>query len=54
MMLGSCLTQLPGPLKVNSPRWVGKSVWRGRDSENISVETLALQHYETLGFKGSA
>jgi fanconi-associated nuclease 1 len=32
--------------------WTGKSVWVGNDSENVNVETLALQHYEKLGFKG--
>ncbi|KAG9013848.1 hypothetical protein FRB94_004227 [Tulasnella sp. JGI-2019a] len=29
----------------------GKSVWKGRDGE-VSVEQLALEHYEGLGFKG--
>ena len=31
----------------------GKSVWRGRDGEQVNVEALALQHYEKLGYKGS-
>jgi hypothetical protein len=30
----------------------GKSVWVGRDGENISVEILALQEYESHGYKG--
>jgi hypothetical protein len=30
----------------------GKSVWRGRHSEEINVETFALQHYEKMGYKG--
>ncbi len=29
----------------------GKSVWHGRDGE-VSVEQLALEYYETLGYKG--
>ncbi|CCM01558.1 uncharacterized protein FIBRA_03617 [Fibroporia radiculosa] len=30
----------------------GKSVWRGRDQEEVSVEILALQHYENQGYRG--
>lgn len=29
----------------------GKSVWKGKDGE-VNVEELALEHYETLGYKG--
>ncbi|KAG8986284.1 hypothetical protein FRB90_004105, partial [Tulasnella sp. 427] len=29
----------------------GKSVWKGKNGE-VSVEELALEHYETLGYKG--
>ncbi len=34
---------------VNAP---GKSIWRGRDKEEVSVEIFALQHYEDKDFKG--
>ena len=30
----------------------GKSIWRGRDAEEVNVEIFALQHYEERGFKG--
>ncbi|KAH8099575.1 VRR-NUC domain-containing protein [Cristinia sonorae] len=30
----------------------GKSIWQGRDGNAITVEMLALEHYEDLGFKG--
>ncbi|KAI0062194.1 hypothetical protein BV25DRAFT_1916125 [Artomyces pyxidatus] len=30
----------------------GKSTWKGNDDEIVNVETLALQHYERLGYKG--
>ncbi|KZT35489.1 hypothetical protein SISSUDRAFT_166710 [Sistotremastrum suecicum HHB10207 ss-3] len=33
-------------------KWVGKSIWAGRNDEEVNVETLALQYYENLGFKG--
>ena len=32
----------------------GKSIWRGRDGDEINVEILALQYYEGLGYKGYA
>ena len=35
-------------------QWTGKSIWRGRGGEEVSVEILALQHYENLGYKGYA
>lgn len=35
-------------------QWTGKSIWRGRENEEVSVEILALQHYETLGYQGYA
>jgi hypothetical protein len=31
---------------------MGKSIWRGRDDEEVSVETVALQYYEDMGYKG--
>ncbi|KAH9928150.1 VRR-NUC domain-containing protein [Fomitopsis serialis] len=34
------------------PKWVGKSIWLGRDCEEVTVEILALQHYEKHGYKG--
>ncbi|THG99844.1 hypothetical protein EW026_g2590 [Hermanssonia centrifuga] len=39
----------PGGKIVNAP---GKSIWRGRDKEEVSVEIFALQHYEDKDFKG--
>lgn len=33
-------------------KWVGKSAWEGRNMEKVTVEELALQHYENQGFKG--
>lgn len=33
-------------------KWVGKSIWHGRDGEEVTVEILALQHYESLGYRG--
>ncbi|KAI0699994.1 VRR-NUC domain-containing protein [Cytidiella melzeri] len=38
-------------LKVQVLR-TGKSIWIGRDEEEVNVETYALQHYETSGYKG--
>ncbi|KAI0086435.1 VRR-NUC domain-containing protein [Irpex rosettiformis] len=43
-------TQAAG-VKVQIPR-TGKSVWKGRDNEEVNVETFALQHYESLNYKG--
>ncbi|PCH37697.1 hypothetical protein WOLCODRAFT_113993 [Wolfiporia cocos MD-104 SS10] len=34
------------------PKWKGKSIWKGRDGEEVNVETLALQHFEDLGYRG--
>lgn len=31
---------------------MGKSIWKGRDDQQVNVETVALQHYEALGYKG--
>lgn len=30
----------------------GKSIWKGRDGDEVNVETIALQHYENAGYKG--
>ena len=35
-----------------SPKWTGKSIWAGRDGEDVTVEILALQYYESKGYKG--
>ncbi|KAJ3553515.1 hypothetical protein NM688_g3569 [Phlebia brevispora] len=35
-----------------TPILTGKSVWVGRDGEDVTVEQLALEHYNGLGFKG--
>lgn len=34
------------------PKMTGKSLWRGKNGEELNVETRALQHYESLGYKG--
>ncbi|KZT69818.1 hypothetical protein DAEQUDRAFT_241498 [Daedalea quercina L-15889] len=34
------------------PKWTGKSIWIGRDGEEVTVEALALQHYESQGYRG--
>ncbi|KAI0076777.1 hypothetical protein K474DRAFT_1644316 [Panus rudis PR-1116 ss-1] len=36
----------------DSPKPMGKSIWFGRNGEEITVEEVALQHYEDLGFRG--
>lgn len=36
---------------VKTPMY-GKSVWLGRDNQEVNVETLALEHYEEKGYKG--
>lgn len=33
-------------------RWKGKSLWRGRNGEQVNVECRALQYYEDFGYKG--
>jgi len=30
----------------------GKTKWKGRDGESVTVEALALEHYQNLGYKG--
>lgn len=35
-----------------SPVMTGKSTWTGNGGELVTVEELALQHYNRLGFKG--
>ncbi|KAG8887334.1 hypothetical protein FRB98_000203 [Tulasnella sp. 332] len=58
----SATRQLALPFRGNIPgkenqdamaqvRPTGKSVWKGRGGE-VSVEQLALEHYESLGYKG--
>ena len=32
----------------------GKTIWKGRDDEEVEVEILALQYYESHGCKGCA
>ena len=34
------------------PEKGGKSIWKGRDDEEVNVETFALQYYEEDGCKG--
>jgi Fanconi-associated nuclease 1 len=36
----------------DSWKWKGKSLWKGKDEEQVNVETRALQYYENMGFKG--
>lgn len=38
--------------KPKKPKWTGKSIWKGRDGEEVSVEEIARQDYEDQGFKG--
>ncbi|KAI0362440.1 hypothetical protein OH77DRAFT_1515684 [Trametes cingulata] len=39
--------------EVKPEKVTGKSIWKGRDGEEVTVETLALQHYEdNEGCKG--
>ncbi|KAL1664575.1 hypothetical protein GGF50DRAFT_114989 [Schizophyllum commune] len=38
--------------KYNMRKAMGKSIWKGRDDQQVNVETVALQHYEALGYKG--
>ncbi|KAG6864216.1 hypothetical protein C0991_011474, partial [Blastosporella zonata] len=42
------------PPKKASDTWKrkGKSIWRGRNGEQVNVESRALQYYEDLGYKG--
>ncbi|KAI8989721.1 VRR-NUC domain-containing protein [Trametes punicea] len=41
------------PEELKQEKTSGKSVWKGRDGEDVSVEVLALQHYEdNHGCKG--
>ncbi|KAI0784419.1 VRR-NUC domain-containing protein [Abortiporus biennis] len=35
-----------------SSKATGKTIWYGRNNEEITVEEFALEHYEDLGFKG--
>ena len=34
------------------PEKGGKTIWKGRDDEEVEVEILALQYYESYGCKG--
>ena len=34
------------------PEKGGKTIWKGRDDEEVEVEILALQYYESHGCKG--
>ncbi|KAM6500213.1 VRR-NUC domain containing protein [Amanita muscaria] len=40
------------PKRPKTPSWKGKSLWVGRDNEEVHVEIRVLQYYESLGFKG--
>ncbi|KAI1794637.1 VRR-NUC domain-containing protein [Ganoderma leucocontextum] len=42
----------PKKPKEEKPEKGGKSIWKGRDDEEVNVETLALQYYEEHGCKG--
>ncbi|TBU49163.1 VRR-NUC domain-containing protein [Dichomitus squalens] len=44
----------PSPRKPREekPEKGGKTIWKGRDDEEVEVEILALQHYESHGCKG--
>ncbi|KAG6908582.1 hypothetical protein DXG01_004068 [Tephrocybe rancida] len=47
-------TERPPPVTKPSDNWKskGKSIWRGRDGDEVNVECKALQHYEGKGYKG--
>ncbi|KAH7909857.1 VRR-NUC domain-containing protein, partial [Hygrophoropsis aurantiaca] len=45
-------TSLKNKGKLPADEQKGKSIWCGRDGEEVNVETLALQWYEEQGFKG--
>ena len=51
------LLLMPGEADLTKPKekWkpTGKSIWEGRDKEQVTVEMRALQYYEDMGFKGS-
>jgi Fanconi-associated nuclease 1 len=49
---GSCGQLRTRPPEVTLAWKKGKSVWKGRDGEEVTVEGLSLQHYEKMGFKG--
>ena len=38
--------------KMKPPTATGKSIWKGRDDDEVTVEILSLQHYEKDGYKG--
>ncbi|KAM5532088.1 hypothetical protein V8D89_014252 [Ganoderma adspersum] len=42
----------PKKPKEEKPEKGGKSIWKGRDDEEVNVETFALQYYEEDGCKG--
>lgn len=46
------ITLDPGLMVAYIQKSMGKSIWIGRNNEEVTVENLALQHYEDLGFKG--
>ncbi|EMD38241.1 hypothetical protein CERSUDRAFT_93772 [Gelatoporia subvermispora B] len=44
-------TSLEKPVVVEEKR-TGKTIWKGRNDEEVTVEMFALQHYENQGYKG--
>ncbi|KAH7343716.1 hypothetical protein B0J17DRAFT_643633 [Rhizoctonia solani] len=48
---GSPSSSLPTGSSNQRPKWTGKSMWAGEESE-VNVETLSLEYYARLGFKG--
>ncbi|EEB89629.1 hypothetical protein MPER_12252, partial [Moniliophthora perniciosa FA553] len=41
-----------GATAKSTPRWTGKSIWKGEANTEVIVEEFALQHYAKLGFNG--
>jgi Fanconi-associated nuclease 1 len=50
---GSRSPTLPATVdgKQQRTKWTGKSIWVGKAGD-VNVETLALEYYATLGFRG--
>ncbi|KAF8742832.1 hypothetical protein RHS02_02904, partial [Rhizoctonia solani] len=48
---GSPSSSLPITNNNQRSKWTGKSIWAGKEGE-VNVETLALEYYAGLGFRG--
>ncbi|OCH92080.1 hypothetical protein OBBRIDRAFT_886490 [Obba rivulosa] len=45
-------SSLEKPPTVADEKRTGKSIWKGRNDEEVAVEMFALQHYANQGYKG--